>query len=333
MSRPYKADEAHHLYLTIDDAKIVSASTTVEKMAEMDSDSKLISVKTAGERVKRASETLACPCHEDIAKALLRAVEDFKERITPIFEKAGAQAEEIAQLREDLRRSNKESAKLKKVAASTEAKDRKIAELRAELEETRKISEKALVHAERASTENQRLQGELNRTNQGREEMTRENTRLKGLLEQHNKQNRAQKSKIKGLQDEVARLKQTGHQEASLSLEGQAVISYEDQLRTPSPSPSSPLNTTLVDSRPYIPHHDKENTHHMPRLDYEGMPTPGFSSDWTMGRDSGPSSRTIKRKLSLPKANSSSTLPIPLDRKGRPTVAVQLGPKRSRRAP
>jgi hypothetical protein len=65
--RPYKADEAHHLYLTIDDAKIVSASTTVEKMAEMDSDSKLISVKTAGERVKRASETLACPCHEDIA--------------------------------------------------------------------------------------------------------------------------------------------------------------------------------------------------------------------------------------------------------------------------
>ena len=121
-------------------------------------------------------------------KALLRAVEDFKERITPIFEKAGAQAEEIAQLQEDLRRSNKENAKLKKVAASSEVKDRKIAELRAELEETRKISEEALVHAERASTENHRLQGELNRTNQGREEMTRENTRLKGLLEQHNKQ-------------------------------------------------------------------------------------------------------------------------------------------------
>jgi chromosome segregation ATPase len=178
-------------------------------------------------------------------KALLRAVEDFKERITPVFAEAGAQAEEIAQLQEDLRRSNKENAKLKKLAASTQAKDRKMAELRAELEETRKISEEALVHAERASTENQRLQGELNRTNQGREEMTRENTRLKGLLEQHNKQvsddiwtlhvasyllfsqNRAQKSKIKGLQDEVARLKQTGHQEESLSLEGQAVISYE----------------------------------------------------------------------------------------------------------
>ncbi|KAI3597858.1 spectrin repeat containing protein [Moniliophthora roreri] len=283
--QPYRQEEAHHLYLTIEDAKIVSINTTVEKMSEMGAESKLISVKTAGDRIRRASETLSC--HEDTAKDLLRAVDEFRERIIPVFGKVGAQANEILRLKEDLQKANQENAQFKRLAASSQAKDQKLAELHAELEGTRTISNQALEHAERASNEIQQLRAQSDRYGQKVKEQEHEITRLKGLLEQHNKQasyavpyGRAQKSKIKGLKDELARLKQSEQEQESLSLHD------EGQLRTPSPSSPSPLNSPSHSPSSHTTiHHDKENTHIRPRLDYEGMPAPGFSSDWTQSQD------------------------------------------------
>lgn len=54
----------------------------------------------------------------------------------------------------------------------------------------------------------------------------------------------------------------------------------------------------------------------------EGMPGPRFSSDWKMNTE-----KALKRKA------SSLAFPIPLDKRGRPTVNVQTGPVRLRRIP
>lgn len=64
-----------------------------------------------------------------------------------------------------------------------------------------------------------------------------------------------------------------------------------------------------------------------PRFDFEGMPGPGFSSNWKPDEH-----RNVKRiKLSNDKVKEITNFPISLDRLGRPTAPIQLGPIRKLR--
>lgn len=81
----------------------------------------------------------------------------------------------------------------------------------------------------------------------------------------------------------------------------------------------SDLNVMSTPSR-IGPHPQDEN--HI-GLDMEGMPPPGFPSDWQLNK-------VIKRGLNPRLTN---TFPIALDRRGRPTKAVQLGPQSLLRIP
>lgn len=64
-----------------------------------------------------------------------------------------------------------------------------------------------------------------------------------------------------------------------------------------------------------------------PRFDFEGMPGPGFSSNWKPDEH-----RNVKRiKLSNDKVKEITNFPISLDRSGRPTAPIQLGPIRKLR--
>lgn len=71
--------------------------------------------------------------------------------------------------------------------------------------------------------------------------------------------------------------------------------------------------------------HDVHYASLQPEFDFEGMPGPGFSSNWKPDEH-----RSVKRiKLSNNKVKEITNFPIALDRSGHPTVPIQLGPKRS----
>lgn len=62
-------------------------------------------------------------------------------------------------------------------------------------------------------------------------------------------------------------------------------------------------------------------------LDMEGMPPPRFPSDWQLNK---PNYGAVKKRSlndSVTYQRATNTFPIDLDRKGRPTRAVQIGPR------
>ena len=63
-----------------------------------------------------------------------------------------------------------------------------------------------------------------------------------------------------------------------------------------------------------------------PQFDFEGMPGPGFTSNWKPGEH-----HVKKIKLSNDRVKEITNVPIALDRSGRPTVPIQIGPKRKLR--
>jgi len=83
----------------------------------------------------------------------------------------------------------------------------------------------------------------------------------------------------------------------------------------------SDLNVMSTPSR--IARHPQDENHI--GLDMEGMPPPRFPSDWQLNKNCG-----VKRGLNPRLTN---TFPIALDHKGRPTKAVQLGPRSLIRIP
>lgn len=65
--------------------------------------------------------------------------------------------------------------------------------------------------------------------------------------------------------------------------------------------------------------------------DFEGMPPPGFASGWQI---EAPNSKKRKHPATDSWGSiKSNGFPIGLNRGGQPTKAVQLGPKKSLRAP
>ncbi|KAK1232366.1 hypothetical protein PQX77_004488 [Marasmius sp. AFHP31] len=336
----FKRDAAHHLYLNFERSVIASTITTVEGLGEMDAKSKLISVRTAGERVKRASEQLQC--HDtEVATSLIQAVEEFKDRIVPVFERQQYDAEELSRLREELRVANLQIARSKLVTSQLTQKDEKIQALQKDLHEAEQARLEAISMSRGAGERIRRLQEENGSLSSTRIESNAEISRLKGILEEHGKTSRSYKAKIRGLKEENHRL------EARLSLAQESVMLDRDEslvlesnrqvtlqetqigLKTPSPSPPSP-NDVLSQSPPF----NKENVHSTSNSSfvYEGLPPLGFKSDWTVGGGAtSTATNPLKRKVSSTVGRLANG--ITLDRKGQPVGSVQLGPKRSRKAP
>ncbi|KAL0060598.1 hypothetical protein AAF712_012601 [Marasmius tenuissimus] len=335
----FKRDAAHHLYLSFERSVIASTITTVEGLGEMDAKSKLISVRTAGERVKRASEELKCQDTE-VATSLIQAVEEFKDRIVPVFEKQQHDAEELSRLREELRVANRQVARSKLVTSQLTQKDEEIQALQKDLREANQARLEAINMSRGTGERIRRLEEQNESLSSTGIESNAEISRLKGILEEHGKTSRSYKAKIRGLKEENHRLEaqlslaqESEHVtlDESLILESSRQTLQETQigLTTPSPSPPSP-NNVLSHSPPF----NKENVHSTSNSSfvYEGLPPLGFKSDWTVdGGATSTATNPLKRKVSGNAGRSTSG--ITLDRKGRPVGSVQLGPKRSRKAP
>ncbi|KAG7445050.1 uncharacterized protein BT62DRAFT_207075 [Guyanagaster necrorhizus] len=75
------------------------ATTVISGLAQMDANARLVSVAKAGKKIAQATKDLRCD--QDLAEALLRAVEDFKERIAPTFAELDVKRREIQKMSRD----------------------------------------------------------------------------------------------------------------------------------------------------------------------------------------------------------------------------------------
>ncbi|KAK0501587.1 hypothetical protein EDD18DRAFT_1143377 [Armillaria luteobubalina] len=75
------------------------AAAVISGLEAMDANAKLVSVAKAGKKIEHATKHLRCD--QDLAEALLRAVEDFKERIAPAFVELDAKRREVQKLSRD----------------------------------------------------------------------------------------------------------------------------------------------------------------------------------------------------------------------------------------
>lgn len=75
------------------------AAAVISGLTEMDANTKLVSVAKAGKKIEHATKDLRCD--QDLAEALLRAVDDFKERIAPAFIELDAKRREVHKMSRD----------------------------------------------------------------------------------------------------------------------------------------------------------------------------------------------------------------------------------------
>ncbi|KAF5360113.1 hypothetical protein D9757_011732 [Collybiopsis confluens] len=263
--------------------------------------------------------------------SLQKAIDDFQERIAPAFVKFEAQTKELEKLRKELLGVRGKADGFDVMCNESRKKDRQLAELYLKLERSEKDGRKALSLAERCGAEIIELKGQIEIERLEREKLETDNRSIRGMLDRQSKAVTLYKRKAKEYKETISELtKQNETLIEQSQLEGAASSDKYDQSDYENSASFLPLVHSLSSpERPHRPHRSSglsqiTNEIHLgpEEVDFtDGMPGPGFSSDWMMHIN------PQKRKA------TSVNFPIPLDKRGRPTVSVQTGPVRSRRIP
>ncbi|KAF9073165.1 hypothetical protein BDP27DRAFT_1445100 [Rhodocollybia butyracea] len=311
------------------DSKVAILSDTLEGLGKMDASSKLISVKHASDRIKRTAAEIECD--NEKATSLQRCIEEFTQRIIPVFAKAEAQTKQLEELRTQLSHAQGKVKAFETVCEESRKKDKRVVTLSSDLQQVQRDLVKTVTMTEKAMEDlsDAKRQNEVNIAD--KENLEKENRKLRGLLELHTKSAHSQKEKMRKMKNEITELKQRNdtleEESQSIALEESLAISFSDNHDEQS-IPSSSFSSVHFPSSPgRTPHRSSGLSQITNELNLEieldeGMPGPRFSSDWKMNTE-----KALKRKA------SSLTFPIPLDKRGRPTVNVQTGPVRLRRIP
>ncbi|KAJ7446914.1 hypothetical protein B0H11DRAFT_2083783, partial [Mycena galericulata] len=305
-------------------------SVVADGISLMDQDSKLVSVRTAERKLRQVAEQ---PRVDPAAlDSLLAAIDDFNKRIVPIFTRVKSQQTEIA----SLKTQNAEMAEIKVQAEKATTLSGEVAILRAERLDLRKVLQKAnaerdlaLELAEKGKAQVVELRGKAEAAEGDAQAEIR---RLKGYLERNAEDRLAQRAKIQSLQHERDSLEQQvedlrselrTHRGPGASSSYTEDLEIEDEIFTSQYSQSSPRQASSQSTRGSHIHavwHTQDSL--ALTLDFEGMPRPGFGTDWQLDRGT-------KRKARDTEPPPPG-FPIAIS-KGRTTTAVQLGPKHTRR--
>jgi hypothetical protein len=168
----------------------------------MDHDTPLVSVKKAGQKLRKALqgsqlEPDAMVNHGpfrfipvliilDIPKTILiKAVEDFNGRIVPVFTKVEVQSHQIVALREDYLESRQATERLQDQLTKAELFKTKSIQLEMELNETKKNENEAIRLAEIAKDDLGKVYESTVQWKKRTSELTAENKRYKDMLEKH----------------------------------------------------------------------------------------------------------------------------------------------------
>lgn len=117
--------------------------------------------------------------------ALIKAVEDFNERILPLFTKVEVQSQQIITLTEDYHENLQENEHLRDQLARAELFKTKSIQLEMELNETKNNENEAIRLAEIAKDDLGKVHESSIQWKKRTSELTAENKRYKDLLEKH----------------------------------------------------------------------------------------------------------------------------------------------------
>ncbi|KAF8078181.1 hypothetical protein FPV67DRAFT_1464486 [Lyophyllum atratum] len=276
--------------------------TLVNGLVQMDQDSKLISIQNAEKKLRRFAEKSEVVQNNN--DFLLQAIEDFKKRIIPVFERATEQATMIESLKKSLETCQGD------LARSARQRD----EMRCNLHQMEQERDQAIELARLASNETRVS------------ELEEKTQRYRSQLIRHSKASQQHADKISSLEQQLTDLRAQQILDRDEHCPGVELESgySTTQAYNPRPiSPATPLKPTSTVTKPL-------STHTNSGCDFEAMPPPGgFRSDWQI---SVPDKLLKKRKLGS-ENEAKGGFPISLDKKGRPIGTIQLGTIRTLRAP
>ncbi|KAF8159345.1 hypothetical protein B0H34DRAFT_796602 [Crassisporium funariophilum] len=320
--------DAHPVYLEVVDSKVAYASSVIEGLDQMGATTPLASVKKASQKL---SKVLSGKGPEESAlSTLIRAIDDFNERIIPLFTRVESQAHQLDQLRQDLRKSRSDRDNMQAKLKKSEASQAEVVRLEEALSETERNTQEAIRLAEVAKDDLLRVNESSTHWNKRAVELFEENKRFKDQLERHIESARSQKDKNRKQQKQIAELKQQLESKEKGAM-SDATQDYDGDFSGHEHSKvhsSFHILSTPASSSSRTPRHSFYDEN-LIELDIEGMPSARFPSDWQLNRSE--AGVLKKRSLNGPGMNTqrrvANPFPIDLDRKGHPTRAVQLGPK------
>ncbi|KAJ7654522.1 hypothetical protein DFH06DRAFT_1298940 [Mycena polygramma] len=310
---PIARDGPQPIYLDLVAAKPLER-VVAEGIDRMDGDAKLVSVRTAERKLRQVLQEQQE--RGEAAAGLLGAIADFQDRIIPLFAKARSQATQLATLNKKL----EEMENLRGEADRVTGLLGEVAILRADKlviqGEVRDVATQRDRERARAET----AEAQARRAVAAEGEAQTEVRKLKGYLEHGTEARQVQKNKMQALLREKmalqAQLEELRNELSMREARDGASFVYSDDLE-------------IEDSEVFPSEYTEQTSPHRPSLlasrsapvlGFEGMPRPGFGSDWHLNRGT-------KRKE---REETPSGYPITLSG-GRTTVAVQLGPKHTRR--
>jgi hypothetical protein len=115
----------------------------------------------------------------------MKAIEDFNERIVPLFTKVDVQSHQITALREDYRKSRHENEHLRDQQTKAEIFETKSIQLEIELNESKKNENEAIRLAEIAKNDLGKIHESSVQWKKRTSEITAESKRYKDMLEKH----------------------------------------------------------------------------------------------------------------------------------------------------
>ncbi|KAJ7255453.1 hypothetical protein B0H12DRAFT_1233069 [Mycena haematopus] len=300
---PILAGGPKQIYLDLVASKPL-ARVVAEGIGRMNADAKLVSVRTAQRKLRQVAKEMEE--REEATDELRAALADFSDRIVPLFVKARSQAAEIGALKKQQEGMDE----LRAQADRTMALSGEVSILRTEQRKLREETRDANARYERECARVEASETQVRRAEAAEKEAQLEVRRLKGLLERAAEDRNVQRNKMKAVIRERDELQQQLEQQRS-EMQGASSM-YCDGLQTP-----DEVYLDEENSEPLSPHRTW-GSGPLPSLAFEGMPRPGFGSDWELGRGK-------KRK------ERDADFPITLSSHGRTTTVVQLGPKHSLR--
>ncbi|KIM39679.1 hypothetical protein M413DRAFT_447137 [Hebeloma cylindrosporum] len=279
--------------------------------------------------LKKASMKLGQVAKEDPDRAmvlpLLKAIEDFNDRIIPNFSTVEKQKQEIERLRSELHRSHRERDLMQTKLRKAESLQTEVVSLRNALSESEANTQEAIRLAEAAKDDLGKLHETSGQSQRRAVELDQENKRFKDMLERHTSIGRVQKDKNRKLQKQLAAMREERAEAERATMSDALTHEYDgdfsgheasrpqSSFHIVSPSPSRAARRSF---------HDENDI----SLDFAGIAPPTFPSDWKI-EPGVLRKRTVNGTLVGTQRRVGGVFPISLDRKGHPTKAVQLGPK------
>ncbi|KXN90699.1 hypothetical protein AN958_03984 [Leucoagaricus sp. SymC.cos] len=281
----------------------------------MDKTCKTVSVKRAHAKLTKAAEDV----DEDSAGRLLKAVEDFAKRIIPLFEELDLGRKRIQELESGQQTKIRD---LSTKARRVDSLEKEVSSLRKSKAELKANFNEALNSAKAFRTKAEELQNSLTDVRKNLVTKEEECRRTMDSLNRFKSSDMLKSKKLKTLKQEVETLSTKLQEKENIMEEQNLLMDLDDghSIGLTIPAQSSSLAGVHR-------HSNEDGWVAVDDFRFEGMPGPGFKPSWTAGNNVTRKANTLVKKPQPSSAKTNSKLPLNLDAKGRPNIAVQMGPK------